>query len=275
MDEPAPTPRTKVDVEMPPVQPCLTDGQSLVSTQRWKELNAENERLKRELEEVRPAVDLKDMPAQVEALEKIKQALIRRFGGVLASQEIARLGQAYIECPITPHFMEVRRAWPSDVRVYVNRLEAELRAIHVMAQPDWAVHFPAASVAAGAALLEEVVALRKELVNFQVKCGQCICGSGTTDECCPQCIPGVPADIFQRYEAAVKLIEKVRRVGNSSAFVSVFACASNHHAGYRGESWKLEMDDFDRACGRPVNSEPPIATTTETGSSGRVGEGAP
>ena len=112
----------------------------------------------------------------------------------------------------------------------------------------------------------EVVKLA--LTALQIKCGFCICGDGATDECCPQCIPGVPTDIFQRYEAAVKLIETVRRVGKSSAFISVFQCADNHHAGYRGESWKQEMDDFDRACGKAVASEPSV--TVGTGNSGEA-----
>jgi len=57
----------------------------------------------------------------------------------------------------------------------------------------------------------------------------------------------------------VKLIEKVRHIGNSSTFVSVFSIAQMHHAGYTGETWKQELDDFDRACGRPA---PPETATT-------------
>ncbi len=85
------------------------------------------------------------------------------------------------------------------------------------------------------------------LVELKLRCNQCIC-EGATDECCPQCIPGPSGDIFQRYEAAVKLIEKVRAVANSDDFLGLFTFALVHNQAYSGGNWKAELDEFDRIC---------------------------
>lgn len=245
-------------------------GDMLIPAAKWHAMEEENARLTRELSELRlearidrttvktlevalqladqaPTVDEATFEADV--AERVK-GLTRELKDYQGRHEIKILAEAYARAPTTRQLIEEKRAWPSGIKAYVNRLEHELRAVQEIAQPGWAVHFPVAAIPAVVQLRKEGARVREALLALQIKCGQCICGEGTTDECCPQCIPSVPTDIFQRYAAAVKLIEKVRQVGISSAFVSVFQVSALHHAGYDGENWKDELAEFDRACGR-------------------------
>lgn len=213
----------------------------------------------------RAAESVDSQPELPGDMDQLVRGLTRELKGYQNAQGIRLLARAYTGAPITQQLIEARRTWPADIQFYVSRLEMELRVVQEIAQPEWAVHFPVAAIRAVVLLREEADKAKRELLELKLKVEQCICEK-STDECCPQCIPGVPTDIFQRYAAAVKLIEKVRAVATSSAFVSVFQMSQLHHAAYRGENWKAELDEFDRACGREPEPERVIGETVMDGS---------
>lgn len=97
-------------------------------------------------------------------------------------------------------------------------------------------------------------AVKRELMELQIKCGLCICGEEGTDECCPVCIPNEQrGNVFEQLNAALAFARKIDRVANSYEFISVFHIAGIHHAQYAGENWKDEKLELERQLGEQLN----------------------